>query len=94
MRATHSQAGIGHLAAVLVVVIVAVVGFAGYTVWKAGQTAHDTATTTTATTDGMPATIKTKADLTKTGQFLDATASQLNSSLNPSSLDSDINQML
>lgn len=89
MRIRNSQAGVGHIAAVLVIVVVAVIGFAGYTVYKAGQdkqVATDTAQTNTA--------IKTKADLNNAGKLLDNTATQLDNDLNTSVLDGDIDQLL
>jgi hypothetical protein len=86
-----SQSGFGHIALVLLVLVVAVVGFAGYTVWKAGQKPSSSDSTQQAT---VPATIKTKADLTQTSKFLDTTATELDSNLDPSSLDGSINQLL
>ncbi len=86
-----SQSGFGHVALVLLVLVLAVVGFAGYTVWKAGQ---KTDTSNTGQQASLPATIKTEADLTQTSKFLDETAKELDSSLDPSGLDSSINQLL
>ncbi len=83
-----SQSGFGHVALVLIVVVLAVVGFAGYTVWKAGQK------TDTTQQASLPATIKTEADLTQTSKFLDESAKELDSSLDPSGLDGSINQLL
>jgi uncharacterized protein HemX len=95
MNLRKSQAGIGHVVAVLLVVVVAGVAFAGYTVYKAGQKTDDNqAATTASSSDTLPTTIKTKADLTATSNYLDNTATELNSNLDPSSLDSDIDQLL
>lgn len=89
MRIRTSQSGVAHLVGLLLIVaVVGVVGFAGYTVWKAGQdkTTSDTTATTTS--------IKTKADLQSASKLLDTTATQLNSDLDTSALDSDISQLL
>jgi hypothetical protein len=94
MNLRKSQTGIGHVVAVLLIVVIAGVAFAGYTVYKAGQKTDDNQTATTASSDALPTTIKTKADLTATSNYLDNTATELNSSLDPSSLDSDIDQLL
>ena len=91
MSISKSQAGIGHVVAFLLVVVVAGVAFAGYTVYKAGQKS-DTSTNTVASA-AVPASIKTKADLTATGNYLDTTASELNTSLDPSALDSAISPL-
>ncbi len=91
MRILRNQAGVSHLLAVLLVVVVAVVGFAGYTVWKAGQ---DTSSTTEQTAVAPVDKIETKADLQNTGDYLDEAASSLNSDLDPSALDSSIDQLL
>ena len=89
MRIRLSQAGVGHLVALLVVVVLAVVGFAGYTVWKAGQDQKATDTSQAETS-----AIKTKADLQNASKLLDTTATQLDNDLDASVLDSDIDQLL
>ena len=93
MSLNKSQTGIGHVIAVLLIVVALGVAFAGYPVYKAGQKT-DSDTTATSSSSELPATIQTKADLTATGKYLDNTATELNSSLDTSSLDSDINQLL
>ena len=89
MRIRSSQSGVGHLLALLLIVgVLGVVGFAGYTVWQAGQ---DTRTADTST----PSTaIKTRADLQTASKLLDTTATQLDTDLDTSVLDSDIDQLL
>ena len=91
MKIHSSQTGVGHIAALLVVVVLAVTGFAGYTVWKAGQDKTDSSVSTSQT---EPTAIKTKADLDTTSKLLDNTVSQLDSELDTSALDSDIDQLL
>lgn len=83
-----NQQGIGHVVALLVLVVVAAVAFAGWRVMSANNTA-DTATQTASKT---PPVLKTKADVTKAANELDATA--VDSTVNPDSLDSDINSLL
>jgi predicted negative regulator of RcsB-dependent stress response len=86
-----NQQGSLHLGILLAVLVVAAVAFAGYRVWSNGQ--DDTTQTATAST-AVPSEIKTKADLAQTGKALDQTSSELDSSMNDASLDSDINSML
>lgn len=86
-----NQKGSLHLGLILAVVVVAGVVFAGYRVWT---NQHPASSDTVAQTTTVPAAIHTKADLVATGKALDAGSSQLNSSLDDSSLDSDINSML
>ena len=85
-----NQSGIAHIGLVLVVLVVAAVAFAGYRVWQNKDVAEPIA----ASSVGLPATIKTKADLTQTGKFLDQTGDELDSSLSTTSLDKDINSLL
>ena len=84
-----NQKGIGHIAALLVLVVVAAVAFAGWRVMNANKTS-DTATQTASST--VPAVLKTKADVTKAANELDAT--NVDSTVNPDSLDGDINTLL
>jgi uncharacterized protein HemX len=87
-----NQSGSHILALALLVLALGVVGFAGYKV----QQAHNTtdATTTAATTHVAPATIKDTTDLQQTSQALDDDSSQLNTNLDDTSLNADLNAML
>lgn len=87
-----NQSGSHILGFALLVLALGVVGFAGYKV----QQAHNTATTTQAatTTATVPATINTTADLQQAGQALDSSSADVNSSLDDSSLNADLDSML
>lgn len=88
-----NQAG-SHLVAVLVgLVVLGGVGFAGYTVMTHQKTAAPVASTT-ASRNSAPATIKTTADLTTTEHALDNASAQVSGSLNDSSLNNDLNDLL
>lgn len=83
---THEH-GVGHVAALLGLVVLAVVAFAG---WKV--MAGNKATDSTVQVSSTPATLKTKADVTKAANELDATG--VDSTVNPDSLDNDLNNLL
>ena len=83
-----NQQGIGHVVALLVLVLVAAVAFAGWRVMNANKTSDTTARAASQT----PSVLKTKADVTKAANELDATS--VDSTVNPDSLDSDINSLL
>lgn len=97
----NSQAGFAHVTVILVLLlVVGVVAFAGYRVWEAqSDSSVDTATmqTTTSSSDSVPAatqsTIDSQSDLKASDEALTQTASDLNTSLDTSSLDSDINSL-
>lgn len=93
MNIRNTQRGIGHVIAVLLLVFVGAAGFAGYTVLKADQ-AKNTASTSASQETASSGTIQTKVDLETAGTLLDNTASQLDSDLDTSALDSDISQLL
>lgn len=80
--------GIAHLVIILAVVVVAAIGLVGYIVVNNN---HDQAGTVSAT-DGIPTTIKTKADLNQASKALDETS--IDDSLNPNQLDADLNALL
>lgn len=97
----NAQAGFAHITVVLVLLlVVGVVAFAGYRVWES-QSGGDVDTATTQTTangtDTVPAatqaTIDDQADLKASDEALTQTASDLNSSLDTSTLDSDISTL-
>ena len=83
---SHSERGAGHIVAVLLVVVIAVVGFAGYTVMKS-QDNNKTATTTQQKVDAVP-------DLKQADASLNDTDKELQTSLDTSALDEDIDAML
>jgi predicted negative regulator of RcsB-dependent stress response len=87
-----NQQGSLHLGVLLAVVVVAVVAFAGYRVWSSGQ--DKTTQTASTQSTGVPAEIKTKADLTQTSKALDQTGTELDATMNDATLDGDINSML
>jgi len=78
-----NQAGFGHVLLLVLLVAVAVVGFAGYRVRTAlnKPDANIVSTTTSST------------ELTKIGKELDQANSQLDSGLNDTALDADINSL-
>jgi hypothetical protein len=88
---TFNQSGSHVIAIALVVAVLGVVGFAGYTVSHRNQKA---AVTTRSESDKVPGAIKTRADLTATAHALDSASGDLNSSIDTSSLDSDMNDLL
>jgi hypothetical protein len=84
-----NQAGSHVVAIGLVVLVLGVVGFAGYTVSQ-----HNKKPDTTAATLAAPKTILTKTDLNETAQSLDDVSADLNSSVDGSTLDSSIDDLL
>jgi hypothetical protein len=93
MKAHINQNGIGHIVAVGVVLFLLVVGFAGYKVITMNKVTN-TAASTAAATGKVPNTISSKADLVQASKALDNSSTQVDSSLNDSSLDADLNDML
>jgi hypothetical protein len=94
MKAQHlNQAGFGHMAVVFLILFVSVAGFAGYKVVSMNKTAGSSESSATASPK-VPEKINTKADLNVTAKALDNSSAQLNGSLNDSSLDADLNDML
>lgn len=88
-----NQSGSHVVGIALALFAVGVMGFAGYRVWQMQQPS-DTATNSTSSTSTIPATIKTSADLSAAAKALDDSSAQLDSGLNSSLLDADINSML
>jgi uncharacterized protein (UPF0333 family) len=84
-----NQSGSLHLGLLLAVVVVAAVFAVGFRVMNNSKSSDDTTTAAS-----YPSSIQSKADLTQTSRALDQTGSQIDSNLNDSSLDSDINSML
>ncbi|QQS19711.1 hypothetical protein IPL85_05605 [Candidatus Saccharibacteria bacterium] len=86
MNYFRSQSGAGHLVAVLLIVVIAVVGFAGYTVMKS-QDKKQTVTTSQQKVDAVP-------DLQQADTTLNDTDKELQTNLDTSALDEDIDAML
>jgi uncharacterized protein HemX len=80
-----NQTGFGHVLLLVLLVAVAVVGFAAYRVWN-NQEATTTKTPTTAQTQSADT-------LTSASQELDQLGNSLDSSLDASSLDADLDSM-
>jgi flagellar basal body-associated protein FliL len=91
-RPTISQAGSSHIVALVGVLVIAVVAFAGYRVLHS-STPVDTASskTSTAETAQVPSAIKSKSDVTEASKALDST--QIDDSVNPNSLNDDLNAL-
>jgi uncharacterized protein HemX len=85
-----NQTGSHILGIALLIVALGVVGFAGYTVMNKNK--DKTATATTATTQSD--TIQNTADLTAASDQLDSSSTQVNSNLDDSSLNNDLNDLL
>lgn len=82
----RSQRGASHAVAVLLIVVVAVVGFAGYRVMQS-QNKKPAVTATQQKVDAVP-------DLKQTDTTLGDTDKALQTSLDSSALDTDIDAML
>ncbi len=92
-RRAIDQKGFEAVAIGVALLLASVVGFAGYKVMNMNKVA-DTAQTASTVQSVAPTTIKTKADLAKTTKALDTSSTQLNSKLDDTSLDSDLNATL
>lgn len=86
-----NQNGSHLLGIALLVLALGVVAFAGYTVSHRNK---EVATTTLTSTASVPKTINNKADLNQASTALDNSSAQLDSSLNDSSLNADMNDLL
>ncbi len=76
---------------VMAIIVVAAVGFTGYRVTRHTTTVTPDTGIASQASQQPPASIKTAADLKKAGQALDNTT--IDSSVDPNSLDSDINAL-
>ncbi|HEX8226433.1 MAG TPA: hypothetical protein VF572_01035 [Candidatus Saccharimonadales bacterium] len=92
MRTTQNQAGFGAVALIAVVLVLGAIGGIGYTVMN--RQAADTDTAVTSQSSGEPASIRSEADLRKTDQSLDQASAELDSNLDDTKLDADLNTML
>lgn len=88
-----NQTGSHIIGFALLVVALGLVAFAGYTVSHRTKSVATTASTVS-TKSVVPATIKNAGDLQQTAQALDSASSQLNSGLDDSSMNADLNSML
>lgn len=88
---TLNQKGFEAVGIMVAIVLVAVVAFAGYKVFTMNKAA-DTAATSGQT--GAPDTINSKADLEQTDKALSDADAELDSNLNDSQLDADVDSML
>lgn len=89
MKTIHTnQRGIAHLALLLVVAVVLAAGLVGYRVMNTSKTTDNGSSTS----NTVSAKLKTKADVTKAANELEAT--NVDSTVSPDELDSDINSLL
>lgn len=93
MKRLHSsESGNGLLTGLVLVVVLTVVGLAGYAVVHNSTLENGTTGTTKTASTSVPATLKTQADVTTAGHALDNV--NVDSSVNPDQLDSDLNSLL
>ena len=89
-RFTSDQSGFGFVAILAVIALLGIIAFAGVRVMDNSKL--DTTTATLSRTHSVPAKVQTTADLTKASEALDATP--VDSGVNPSQLDKDLNSLL
>ncbi len=89
---TLNQKGIGHVVALLVLVFVAVAGFAGYTVISKNSAVEPAPASTMQQTESDE--IRNQSDLEKNDRELTDSEQQLDSQLDDSELDADLDAML
>lgn len=89
-----NQTGSHILAFALVALVVGVTVFAGYKVYQNQKTTTDTGDTGQTQTATVPKTIKNTADLNSVGKVLDDSSAQLDSNLNDSALNNNLNDLL
>ena len=82
-----SERGVGHVAIVLLLLVVGVVGFAGYTVMNSQKDNDKTASSVQAKVDSVH-------ELKEADTTLTQASSDLDSSLDTTALDADIDAML
>ena len=89
-----NQSGSHIIGLALLVLALGVVGFAGYKVEQAHNKSDTTAQTAANKPVAAPTTIANTADLQQASSALDSSSSQLNSNLDDSSLNADLDSML
>lgn len=89
-----NQSGSHIVAGAVAVLVLGVVAFAGYTVSQRGGNKTVQTATPAAAKPAAASTISSNADLSKAASQLDNSSSQVDSNLNDSSLDADLNDML
>ncbi len=94
MLRTLNQRGFEAIALIVTVLVVGVIGLASYEVLTMNKSSSNAPTISSTSNPSVPASIKTKADLTQTNTSLDASESQLNSSLDDSQLNSSLDATL
>lgn len=87
MKRTISERGAGHIVAILIVVVVGVVGFTGYKVMQSQDKKQPETSLTQQKVDAVP-------DLKQADTSLNDTDKELQTSLDTSALDEDIDAML
>lgn len=90
----YDQTGSHLMVVLLLVVVVGVIALAGYKVWQMQSGNTTPASNPMASSATVPSAIQSKADLTQASHVLDQASAQLNSSLDDSALNTDINSML
>ena len=90
-RIHNSQKGFEAIGVLLVVVVVAIIGFASYKVLTMNKAADSPATSAAAS---EPEKIESNQDLADTSKVLDSASTELDTSLNDASLNSDLNALL
>lgn len=86
-----NQSGSHAVLVLALVVVLAVVGLAGYRVMQGSKTTDSTENTSKTV---VPETISTGADLDQTSKALDQTANDLDSALDDTAFDADLESML
>jgi hypothetical protein len=87
-----TQKGFAHLALLLLLVLVVVVAYAGYKVVKDHQKTASASLTSTSVTQSLSDGINSSGDLDKALNTVNG--QNIDSDLNPSSLDNDVNSLL
>lgn len=88
----RTQKGFAHLALLLLLVVVVAAAYVGYKVVKSHQQAATSSQTSTGVTKPVSATIKSTTDLDKASATLNS--QDIDSQLNPDSLNNDVQSLL
>lgn len=87
-----NQRGSSQIIILVAVVVVAIVGVAGYRVYNQNSNATTTTKSTAVIKSTVPSSIKSNADVTQATKALDTT--NIDGTVNPTTLDSDLNAVL